>query len=450
MHISLLKSVTPIALALVLNALLASTAAAWPEENRAVLVPALARVAPGASQQFRAIQLPKRMQVSRPASVAGWSVNGVPGGNNTVGRIDANGRYQAPAAAPAPAVVHIAANVSDVNNSTLYGTVLLGDSPGYRSLSQWPAGELEKASVVKPMRIALDGAGHAILVDTLGGRLCEFTTEGAYVGPFGKGPKGESPNQICMVAVSPAGLVFSGDVITGPPRINAYNTEGTWQFGFAPKGSRPGMVMQPSGVAFHPDGRIYLADMDGMRISVFDVEHNFLHYLRDSAPEGNRTNFPSDVAFDGAGDLFVASAFGPCEKVDADSGERVLSFAYPLPPDGLMYIDDICVDRWGDVYLAVRSGADPVQSGPFQGGVASIMKYTNTGEFLTEIRLSAEEPAWISIAVDGEGKIYAAYSTEVSERLEEFEEPGAPEDTKPVSAAPGRKVTGGVEVFVQE
>lgn len=437
MNANALKYGLAFALALVTQLLWVSPAGAWPEEGRAAIQPTLARVSPGAAQQFHAIQLPRRMQVARPANDVTWSVNGVPGGNDTLGRIDANGRYQAPATAPETSEVHILAEVPGATNPVLFATVILSDSAGYRSVGQWPEAELTRGGVTQPRRIVQEKDGHLILLDTLTGRLARYTNDGTYLDDFGRGPEGKPFGGACMVAVAPSGQVYTGDLATGPPRINTFNPAGDWLLGFGQKGSRPGMVVEPAGMAFHPDGRLYLADMDAMRVSIFDADHGFLGYLRNNAPEGNRTNAPSDVAIDAAGDLFVASVYGPCEKVRPDTGERLLAFAYPLPPEGLMYMDDIALDRWGNVYLAVRSGADPVNSGPDRGGVASILKYTNAGDFVTEIHLSADSPKQVAVTVDMDGRVYAAYAT----RLLNPEVPRDADDTTS---------TAGVEIFIQE
>ena len=71
-----------------------------PDSNTLTLSPATAAVRAGSAQAFT-------------PSLAGktwtWSVNGVAGGNATVGTIDANGNYSAPAVLPAPNAVTIGA-----------------------------------------------------------------------------------------------------------------------------------------------------------------------------------------------------------------------------------------------------------------------------------------------------------------------------------------------------
>jgi len=42
-------------------------------------------------------------------SIVTWQVNNVTGGNDTVGRIDSNGLYRAPATVPSPAIVKVGA-----------------------------------------------------------------------------------------------------------------------------------------------------------------------------------------------------------------------------------------------------------------------------------------------------------------------------------------------------
>ncbi len=60
---------------------------------------------------------PSRRSASRKTATSGsttaWSVNGIAGGNATVGTVDANGLYTAPAALPNPATVQVTASSAD-------------------------------------------------------------------------------------------------------------------------------------------------------------------------------------------------------------------------------------------------------------------------------------------------------------------------------------------------
>ena len=399
----------------------ANFAWAWPEEGRAAIAPRLAVIGVGARQQFHVIMLPRRLEPAWPAAQVKWSVNGEPGGNATVGSIDENGLYRAPEKVPGE--IHIRAEVPGALNRFVFATLRpAGRPPSYRSTKQWDREEIEKAGLTDPRRIAIDSKAQFLVAGMIRATVLRFSRQGKYQGTFGRGPDGEPlPHEgMCVVAVDSSGRVLAADRKTGPPRVEVFDPNGDWLFGFAPKGAYPWMVAEPSGFAFHPDGRIFLADMDAMRVAVFDRRGKLLGLLREHAPKGNRFNAPAAVAVDAAGDLFVASLYGPCEKIRADTGERLLAFAYPDPPAGPMFIDDVCVDRWGSVFLAVRCGADPVESGPEHGGQAAVLKFTNSGEFLARITLSATAPKRAAVVVDAQDRVYVAFSAADGAGVEEF------------------------------
>jgi hypothetical protein len=383
----------------------------WPEEGRAAISPTLAEAAPGEAVQFKTIMLPKRLQPARPAEEVVWSVNGKPGGGKKIGKIDKKGLYRAPKKAWR-GEVHVQAHVPGASNAFLSATVRMRDGElGYTSMERWDAEEIEKSGLVEARALAIDSKGNLMAASRTTGHVLQFSNQGAFLGVFGRNAEGGelAHEELCMVAVDSEGRVFSGDRKTGPPRLEVFDPEGNWLFGFAPKGTTPWRVADPSGIAFHPDGRMFLADADGMRVSIFDKMGKYLRLLREHAVDGNRFNAPSDIGIDASGDLFVPSWYGPCEKLSAESGERISTFAHPAPPEGLMFIDDMCLDQWGNVFLAVRSGADPVESSPDGGGVASVLKFTNNGDFLTEINVSVESPTRAAVGVDGNDLLYIAY-----------------------------------------
>src|SRR6185312_12089939 len=73
--------------------------------ERPVITPSLVEAAPGAAKRFQVTI------AGHPAASVAWSVNDVPGGNATLGRITASGLYTAPGAAPSPHEIHIVAEI---------------------------------------------------------------------------------------------------------------------------------------------------------------------------------------------------------------------------------------------------------------------------------------------------------------------------------------------------
>ena len=86
-----------------------------PPSNPMVTVsPATANVQEASQQQFTATV------TNTTDTAVTWQVNGVTGGNATVGTINSSGLYTAPAAIPNPASVTITAFITD--NSSISGT----------------------------------------------------------------------------------------------------------------------------------------------------------------------------------------------------------------------------------------------------------------------------------------------------------------------------------------
>ena len=88
-----------------------------PTSSGVTVTPATANVRAGDTQQFNA-----SVKNVMDQSVT-WSVNGMAGGDTTVGKISATGLYTAPAALPNPASVTIAA--TSVSDNTLSGTSIV-------------------------------------------------------------------------------------------------------------------------------------------------------------------------------------------------------------------------------------------------------------------------------------------------------------------------------------
>ena len=68
--------------------------------NRARIKPTLVEMDPGAEQQFYVVKYPGRLTAAYATNKTIWFVEGIPGGNETVGTIDQQGLYRAPKKAP--------------------------------------------------------------------------------------------------------------------------------------------------------------------------------------------------------------------------------------------------------------------------------------------------------------------------------------------------------------
>lgn len=380
--------------------------------GRAGIRPALVQLAPGETQQFRAVFEPQWLHEAYVAGEVSWAVNGIPGGNDTLGAIDGEGVYRAPNEAPRPCEVHICATVDRAENPRLWATVLIGSgAPAYELVGQWQEPADGSGQLKDPLDIAVDRSGNLLISDGGHSKVLRFTPEGEALGGVGE-PGGNTPGhfgELRNVDVSPDGNIVACDMRTGPPRIQVFDPDGAFLHAFAQKGIGPGQIMQPQGVAFSPAGRIYAADSDNMQVNVYENDGAFVESWRRNGVRPGDLNEPYGVIVDANGDVFVPNYYGPCQKFTAN-GEFVLAFGQPDPPDGLVAITSICGDQWGNVYLAVRDTAGLVQnSAKPEPRPARIMKFNNSGCLVTSFFLWEDERGENKMAVDANGRLYVLF-----------------------------------------
>lgn len=125
--------------------------------------PNSANVALGGTQQFTASN-------NSFATSATWSVNGTQGGNSTVGTIDGNGLYHAPASFPSPDTLTVTATVSSATANANLKVVFPNDNAAAESV---------------PVKMGTSGGNSTDFVDSGGTRTCCSGTLGALVSRAG-------------------------------------------------------------------------------------------------------------------------------------------------------------------------------------------------------------------------------------------------------------------------
>lgn len=106
---------------------------------------------------------------------------------------------------------------------------------------------------------------------------------------------------------------------------------------FGPPGTGPGQIGYPTGVAVSPDGRTYVIDYEGNRVSVFSPSGSFLFAFGKSVrPSGGNTCTAATGCQKGVGDGSAGSLWGPigltidtagAVYVTAGNGNRVDVFS---------------------------------------------------------------------------------------------------------------------------
>ncbi|HEX7298037.1 MAG TPA: NHL repeat-containing protein [Solirubrobacteraceae bacterium] len=203
--------------------------------------------------------------------------------------------------------------------------------------------------------LVADGSNRIDRFDAAGRLLNSWGGTGSAVGQFRFGAGGGNS------AAAGGGLAVSGNTVyvvdTGNDRVLRFTLDGGHGAEIVP----PGQLANPRGIAVRGT-RLLVADDQHHRIAVYDTGGHPLRSvgLRGSGP--GQLNFPYGVAADAAGRVFVAD----------DLNHRVVRFSsapdyrykarwgsYGTAPGQLAYPRGLAVDRPGNVYVA-NTGNDRV------------------------------------------------------------------------------------------
>ncbi len=175
-------------------------------------------------------------------------------------------------------------------------------TPDGKPVKTW--GDAGLFNLAHSVHVAPDGAIWAS--DPNAHVVYKFSADGRIVMTLGKkGVMGDDTSRDAFNQPNSVGFAPNGDVYVsdgyGNSRVVQFKADGTFvRIIGGKKGSAPGELQVPHGVAVDPQGRVIVADSDNKRVSVFDREGRFLKVIAASSRGGlvaaaDGTIYVSDV-----------------------------------------------------------------------------------------------------------------------------------------------------------
>lgn len=205
-------------------------------------------------------------------------------------------------------------------------------------------GSLETSTgALGPTGITVGEDGLVYLADTWNHRVAILNANGDVIRELGIDPAtvgepvaADTTDDPALVTTKP-GLFFGPRAVavtdeeiyvvdTGNERVQVFAKDGTFRRAWGGKGSGPGQLIEPVGIAIGPDGRIYVADSGNGRISVFTGEGEPLRQWTVEAWAGRDFfRLQPYLAFGGDGNLYATSSETGTVEVFTRAGQPVRS-----------------------------------------------------------------------------------------------------------------------------
>ena len=322
-------------------------------------------------------------------------------------------------------------------SQVLPGTITTVAGTGDREFSGdgGPATEAE----LRPLAVAVDGAGNLYIADYGNSRVRRVDAEGTITTVAGTGdsrfsgdggPATEAGLDPRAVAVDGAGNLYIADYDNH--RVRRVDAEGTittvagsGDEGFSGDGGPATEAgLDPRAVAVDGAGNLYIADHRNRRVRRVDAEGTITTvagsgdegFSGDGGPATEAGLDPRAVAVDGAGNLYIADQFNRrVRRVDAEgtittvagSGSTEFSGDWgPATEAGFYTPNGLAVDGAGNLYIA--DGRLRVRRVDAEGTITTVAGtgdwiFSGNGGPATEAGLSPR-----ALAVDGAGNLYIA------------------------------------------
>lgn len=202
--------------------------------------------------------------------------------------------------------------------------------------------------------------GHLLVTDAAHAfvQVIDKTT-GKFVARFGgKGEDDEHLDKPEGISVAPNGDIYVADYNTG--EVEVYDSQFNWKKSFSEYGEEPGQNIKSEFTDIR-DGKYFMPEAGNHRVSVWDLDGNFLFTFGEHGTGDGQLNNPEAAKFNSEGKLYVSDLKNDRIQVFDADGKFLFKFGESGQAAGqLKSPAGIGIDAEDNVYVA-EIGNDRVQ-----------------------------------------------------------------------------------------
>ncbi len=313
--------------------------------------------------------------------------------------------------------------------TTAASKVLAGVAPAYKS-QFGKAGEAE-GQFKGPAGDAIDPSGDVWVADSSNSRVQELSASGTFMKAVGWGvSNGKAEFEICTSACK-VGIAGSGAgqfskpegiainqatknvyvVDKGNNRVEEFSAEGKYVGAFGEKGSEPGELSAPVGLAVAPNGNVWVGDYGNNRVDEFTEAGGYLGSFGKEGSENGQFKGPTGIAFSGE-DAYVVDSGNDRVQELSMSGEFIRKFGSKGTAEG-------------QFEAPYGIGAEPVSGDLYVADTDNnrIEEFSPAGTFLVAYGKKGEKEGEFASpqAVTGNSTGYVYVADSANNRVQELE-----------------------------
>jgi DNA-binding beta-propeller fold protein YncE len=194
--------------------------------------------------------------------------------------------------------------------------------------------------------------GHLLVTDAAHAHVQVFDkTTGKFISRFGgKGDDDHNLDKPEGISVAPNGDIYVADYNTGDVKI--YSASFEWKKTFSEYGSEPGQNIKSEFTDIR-DGKYYMPEAGNHRVSVWDLEGNFLFLFGGKGDADGQMNNPESSKFNSEGKLYVADLKNDRVQVFDAEGKFLFKFGTSGSGEGQLKAPaGIGFDKHDNVYVS--------------------------------------------------------------------------------------------------
>ena len=226
-----------------------------------------------------------------------------------------------------------------VENQAVKGSPFLLHIRKERSYSSLSSHQIVFQTSSTPYGVSVDDDGHVYVAANNGHCIDVFNQHGTKLRTIGSNGSGDGQFSYPFDIAVQGNMLYIADQSNN--RVQKITTSGQFLSKFGTPGSGDGQLNTPRGICLDQNGRIFVSEYSGNRVSVFESNGSFAYHITDNL------SYPWGLTFDPSGNLHVCNYNSKSVSIFTPEGRYISQYASQVNnPTG------IAIDEEGYTFIA--------------------------------------------------------------------------------------------------